>query len=340
MVKTELEKIRQSGHIDIQREYNKAMIQATKNSIMNFMKKQLKMDEKSRNAVKIIEIYPSQGENNIIYIKCKSQDDIAMITASARNLPRTNYDEEPPTLVPYVPKELYTRYQDLEKLMWQIRKTELGKISTNIRLGRLDYLIRYKSKQDPTNWKDIAPMNIPANIADPEINDKYFNDINEDDQNQEMEEDENPASRHDLNLPPIMILDEHDQHDQQKDLDSYNSQYTTFSLSPTNKEGTMLNELRNQTKHKLSPEIINKETTKKAKTFPETKQNNDEEQKTSEQINEEARIIDNEIKQRTEETLEKILNKVNNHISMQQIKITKSETKVTTKEDQSKQHHG
>ena len=169
MIKTELERIRQKGIIDVPKEYNKAMIQATKNSIMTFMKKQLKMDEKSRNAVRILKIYPSQNDNNIIYIKCQSQDDIAMITGSAKNLPRTNYEDDPPTLVPHVPKELYTRYQDIEKLLWQIRKTELGKTSTNIRLGRLDYLIRYKSKQDPTNWKDIPPINILGNISDPEI---------------------------------------------------------------------------------------------------------------------------------------------------------------------------
>ena len=50
--------------------------------------------------------------------------------------------------------------------------------------------------------------------------------------------------------------------------------------------------------------------------------------------------MDMEIQHRTAETLEKILSKVNTHISMQQIKITKSETKKTNMEDQSRKHHG
>ena len=83
-----------------------------------------------------------------------------------------------------------------------------GNISTNIRLGRLDYIIRYKNKKDPTNWKEIPPMNIPTNVDEPEIDDKYFNDLDINEVDDEEQRDEEPASRKQLDLPPIMIIND------------------------------------------------------------------------------------------------------------------------------------
>ena len=134
------------------------------------MKENLKIYEKEQNSINIIEIYPSQSQSNsIIYIKCKSKDDIANITAFTKNLPKTIYDDNPPTIVKHVPKEFYNRYQRLEKTLWQLRKSDLGKIQTNTRLGKTDYIIRYKSKDDTTKWNLITPMIIPANVPQPDI---------------------------------------------------------------------------------------------------------------------------------------------------------------------------
>ena len=134
MLKEELNLIRNKGQIDVNKEYNKAMIMATKNSITRFMKVNLKLDEMTRNSIRIKEIYPSQSESsNTIYIKCQDSDDIAKITAAAINLPKTNYVEDPPTLVQQVPKQFFKRYQGIEKLLWQIRMTKPRTISTNIR---------------------------------------------------------------------------------------------------------------------------------------------------------------------------------------------------------------
>ena len=108
MLKEELNLIRNKGIIDTNKEYNKAMIMATKNALTRFMKVHLKLDEQTRNSIRIKEIYPSQSEtSNTIYIKCQSSDDIAKITAAAINLPKTNYDEDPPSLVQYVPKTIF-----------------------------------------------------------------------------------------------------------------------------------------------------------------------------------------------------------------------------------------
>ena len=48
MIKEELEKIRNKGEIDVQKNYNTAMILGTQNSIMTFMKKTIKNGRKHK----------------------------------------------------------------------------------------------------------------------------------------------------------------------------------------------------------------------------------------------------------------------------------------------------
>ena len=115
----------------------------------------------------------------------------------------------------------------------------------------------------------------------------------------------------------------------QETKNEYNSDYTTFSLSPTNTQGTISDQLKHPgtNKHRMSPQT-NEESSKKPKT-------------TEEMQNEEIENdMDMQIKQRSEQTLDKILSKINNHISMEQIKITKSENKLNSKNEKSKKHHG
>ena len=173
MIKNEIKIIRQSGKMNMNN-YNETMITATKNSIIRFMKTNLKMDEKTRNSISIMEIYPSKSEtNSIIYIKCKTQDDISIITNHAKNLPKAIIGDTPPTIVRHVPKELFKRYQSLEKILWQIRTTKRN-VLTNIQLGRRDYIIRYKTKDDETRWNDITPMRNPTNLPKPELDEHLY----------------------------------------------------------------------------------------------------------------------------------------------------------------------
>ena len=43
-----------------------------------------------------------------------------------------------------------------------------------MRLGRLDYIIRYRPKGDETKWNDIPPMKNPINIPLPKIGERYY----------------------------------------------------------------------------------------------------------------------------------------------------------------------
>ena len=251
MVKNEFEIIRQSGQINTNN-YNEMMITATKNAIIKFMKTKLNMDEKTRNSIDIEEIYPSKSETNaIIYIKCRTQDDIATITAHASNLPKAIIGDIPPTIVRHVPKEIFKRYQALEKILWQIRRSK--NVLTNIRLGRLDYIIRYKEKDDDTRWNDITPMKTPNNIPLPEIDISLYKENNT--QHQEETQITQKPPKNPESIPTETL--------NQSSIPSIPSLQTNFSFTPLSEQtnqriqqihqdtGTITGELRN--KHRISP---------------------------------------------------------------------------------------
>ena len=153
--------------IDINTTKAETRIIATKNIVANFMKNKLHMSEADRKSVKIENIFPGSDEDTeILYIKCKTQDDISKITSHARNLNRC-IDENKPTLVTHIPAPLFERYQAAEKIMWRIRTTETGKWQTNIRIGRRDLQVRYRLKTDKTDWKNIPIVKIPDNFPKP-----------------------------------------------------------------------------------------------------------------------------------------------------------------------------
>ena len=61
------------------------------------------------------------------------------------------------------------RYQDCEKLLWQIRSSDKGAYQTNIRLGKSDLIIRCRRKSGGHKWKEVPPLLIPHSAALPEV---------------------------------------------------------------------------------------------------------------------------------------------------------------------------
>ena len=160
-IQNETTKITNEGNYNKQTQGHIIRAAAVKNAIHRFLKDELLMDQKSRNSLTINTIYPSKADNSsIIYIQCDDQDDIAKITSNASNLNHPSSLREEPKIVPHVPKILYLRYQALEKLAYQIRMTDPGKVQTNIRLAKTDYLLRVKNKTDKTPWKEVIPIQI------------------------------------------------------------------------------------------------------------------------------------------------------------------------------------
>ena len=143
----ETEKLIKNGHFDRTKESNKAVSTATKNELQRFFRDKLKMDDSTRNDLQITKIFTSRNpEAKILYVQCENTDEIAKITSLAKNIERTNLKEYEASIAIHIPKILYKRYLDIERLMYQLRNSAKGNIQTNVRLGRTDFLSETKNE--------------------------------------------------------------------------------------------------------------------------------------------------------------------------------------------------
>ena len=313
----ETTKIITSGQYDKKTEHEKIKTAAVKNAIFRFLKEELKMDQKSRNSLKINKNFPSQNETSgIYYLECEDQDEVAKITSRAVNIDNDNSQRDEPGIVPHIPKILYTRYQALEKLAYHIRMTEKGKIQTNIRLAKTDYLMRVKYKEDKTPWKMVNPIEIPEYIPKPEL------DLLKDDKTnkQQIQTDNNKIQTNTDNTPPRKNLWDH-----------YTQQINTQNNDKQiNTQGTM-SEYLQPPKHNLSPTEQTTEN-KKKKIIPDEMDDNDEHTEYEDKItkNNQNNTLNNmdNTPQRTE-SINKIISNLPTGVTMTQ-----------TNQGQTNQHHG
>ena len=306
----ETEKIINSGQYDKTTEREKIKNAAVKNAIFRFLKEELKMDEKTRNSIKIQKIFPSQNEmSTTYYIQCEDQDEIAKITSRAVNINSETSQREEPGIVPHIPKILYTRYQALEKLAYHIRMTDKGKIQTNIRLAKTDYLMRVKYKEDKTPWKHVNPIEIPEYIPKPEM--------------QLLKEDNNTKQQ--TTVPNTNTTTDPSQTPPRQNLwDHFNLQTTEQTdREQMNTQGTM-SEFLQAHKHNISP-IVQTTDNKKKKIIPDDTEEKDEQMNIEE--NEDNQEKDN-TPQRTA-SINKIINNLPNGVTMK-----------TTNQGQNNEHHG
>ena len=152
------EKNRMKNDDDLPRKMTEGDIYATatKNVVFKFLKNNLKMSEYHRYNLKITNIFPNRDDDHdTLYIKCNDQSDISTITSYSKNLSddsRHLNNIHRPTLVPHIPTIIYKRYQECEKLLWQIRTKSEGRYTTKLWIGKMDIQLRYKEKGDTTQW--------------------------------------------------------------------------------------------------------------------------------------------------------------------------------------------
>ena len=127
------------------------------------------MDDETRDEINITEIFPSQTEDSdIIYIKCKTTEDISEITSRVRNLGQ-NTGPFAPSIVNHIPKIMYKRYRHCEKMLWKLRQSKTGTYQTKIRSGARDFILKYKIKGDDTPWSQVPSLTIPEEAPGAEV---------------------------------------------------------------------------------------------------------------------------------------------------------------------------
>ena len=83
--------------------------------IKSWTLKNLKLTDKEWSEIDIQEIKQVSTTSDIIFLKCSSSDQVAKITAKARNLP-SDTNPESPCLVTYVPHQASARYKGFQQL--------------------------------------------------------------------------------------------------------------------------------------------------------------------------------------------------------------------------------
>ena len=161
---------------------NKEKLQiTTKSLVKSWSRKHLKMDEKEWKEINIDEI--STTDNSyIIFIKCKTQEDAALITTRARHLPNDT-GTETPRIVMHVDIRAKKRHQAILKIAKTIREHSNKTLQTSVRAGRQDYLLRKRGKGSNIPWNQIPPEIITQNLPQFDIGD--FENIFDDKENEE-----------------------------------------------------------------------------------------------------------------------------------------------------------
>ena len=92
---------------------------------------------------------PAREDWNTLYIKFASESSVHKLYSYTRNMKTTL------RLVPYIPKQFYHRYKDLESLAYNLRHSGI-KYKTRVKMGTSD-LILYKRKPSEMYWSVVVP---------------------------------------------------------------------------------------------------------------------------------------------------------------------------------------
>ena len=163
-VSKKVEQLKREGFLDENDtdEINFAI--AAKTVLKDFMKRNLIMTKEEIKQIKIKRLFFSTNTDvEILYVECEESDDISRIFSHANKLPKGN-EKSRPQLVNYVPPMFHERHRDIQSLAYNLRQKYKNQILTNIRLGRHDYILRMKEKDDNSKWSEVPQVELPQTI--------------------------------------------------------------------------------------------------------------------------------------------------------------------------------
>ena len=153
----DVEKYSRSGIND----KNEAMVKA----VREFMLEEMKVSEDILEEMHIEKVFPPAREDwRTLYVKFVSESSVHKLYSHARNM-KANL-----RLIPYIPKEFYMRYRELESQAFKLRHSEV-KYKTRIKMGTSD-LVLYKRKSNQTSWNFVESAEINASKSN--VNSETF----------------------------------------------------------------------------------------------------------------------------------------------------------------------
>ena len=157
---------------DMEERWKKAMTE----TVEAFLKYQMKMAEDDIDQLKIVKIFPpAKDEWDILYVEFESKEMVNFLMSFTKYM-RRDENEKKPSILKYIPKELFTRYSAVESAAFQIiRKQSNFKAATNVSFGDTDFVLKTRSKDihsggTKTPWTQLEPVPLPKYFSKFELN--------------------------------------------------------------------------------------------------------------------------------------------------------------------------
>ena len=157
------------GVLNTKQPWDERKKRTIKSVVKNWAIKNLKMSETDWNQIDIDQIHQTITEDSdIIFVKCHTQADTQIITSHAKNLP-VDESGNGPRLVNFIDNRAKARYRGYQQIAKTLREESNTPIQTNIRTGRMDFLLQVRKKGENTPWSTIAPLKINQKIPNFEV---------------------------------------------------------------------------------------------------------------------------------------------------------------------------
>ena len=165
-----------------------------KSLVKSWAMKNLDMTDRDWSSIQIEELMVTDN-SDIIFIRCKTYEDAARITANAKYLPNDNGPESP-QIIMHVDIRAKKRHKAFLNIAKSIRELSNNTIQTSVRAGRKDFPLRQHPRGSNTPWAQIPPNRISQELPGIEIG--TYKDIINPSNRMEEEEMEIPMSDQEL----------------------------------------------------------------------------------------------------------------------------------------------
>ena len=133
----------------------------SKSIISHILSVKLKIEPEIYNKIVVKEIY--RNESGDIIVQFINNANVGYIFSVMKNLD----EDDMLSINQYVPAEFYKRHREINAICKIYRNT--NNVNTHVRIGKKDYKVFVKNKEDVRPWSEIAPLYLPSELSKFEI---------------------------------------------------------------------------------------------------------------------------------------------------------------------------
>ena len=127
-----------------------------KEAVKEFLMMEMKVKEDHIEKLGIVRIFAPQKSNwNTLYIQLETQEQVDWVMSHTRWIPEVEEGQVSAKVIKYIPRQLYSRWNAIQGLAFQIRKNSNWGVQTKIGHGIDDFFLQTRPKGDTTWSSDV-----------------------------------------------------------------------------------------------------------------------------------------------------------------------------------------